>query len=134
MRPLTPSPQIPHPQLPHPLQITYHNSKLEEVSSHSVRMTKTATIEQLLEELRRQLPAEAQGDTPLRLMEVYQWKIWQIFDPHAHVETIGDNAWHLRVEVVPEDQRDLEQTGVQHVHCLQVSEDQNNNVSMALFL
>lgn len=54
------------------VQIAYHNAKLEEVSQHSVRMTKSATIEQLLEELRRQLPAEAQGEQPLRLMEVYQ--------------------------------------------------------------
>lgn len=64
----------PHPP-PHPLlpvrQIAYHNRTLEEVSQHSVRISKAATVEELLEELRRQLPAEAQ-DRPLRLMEVYQ--------------------------------------------------------------
>jgi hypothetical protein len=61
-----------------PWQIAYHNSKLEEVSQHSVRIAKSATIGQLLEELRRQLPAEAQGERPLRLLEVYQWRIWQV--------------------------------------------------------
>ena len=61
-----------------PLQIAYHNSKLEEVSQHSVRIAKSATIGQMLEELRRQLPAEAQGERPLRLLEVYQWRIWQV--------------------------------------------------------
>ncbi len=58
-------------QAPPPPQIAYHDRRLEEVSQHSVRISKAATIEQLLEELRRQLPAEAQG-RPLRLMEVYQ--------------------------------------------------------------
>ena len=61
-----------------PWQIAYHNSKLEEVSQHSVRIAKSATIGQMLEELRRQLPAEAQGERPLRLLEVYQWRIWQV--------------------------------------------------------
>lgn len=108
------------------VKIAYHNSKLEEVSQHSVRISKQATIGDLLEELRRQLPAEAHGDVPLRLMEVYHWKIWQLFDPRARVETIGENTWHLRVEVVPEDQRELEQAGALHAHCLQVSEEPNN--------
>ncbi|KAL4423841.1 hypothetical protein ABPG75_001142 [Micractinium tetrahymenae] len=112
-------------------KIAYHNRKLEEVSQHSVRISKTATIEQLLEELRRQLPAEAQ-DRPLRLMEVYQWKIWQLFDPRAHVETIGDNTWHLRVEVVPEDQEDLDQQDVLHAHCLQIGEEQVNGRPQAI--
>ncbi|KAI7840976.1 hypothetical protein COHA_005205 [Chlorella ohadii] len=107
-------------------KIAYHNNKLEEVSQHSVRMPKQATIADLLEEVRRQLPAEAQGEVPLRLMEVYQWKIWQLFDPRARVETIGDNTWHLRVEVVPEDQRELDQAGALHAHCLQVAEEPNN--------
>lgn len=34
-------------------------------------------------QVRRQLPAEAQGEVPLRLMEVYQWKIWQVGGPSA---------------------------------------------------
>jgi len=33
-------------------QIAYHNNKLEEVSQHSVRMPKQATIADLLEEVR----------------------------------------------------------------------------------
>ena len=52
--------------------------------------------------------------------------VQQLFNPRDRVETIGDNAWHLRVEVVPEDQEDLEQQGVLHVHCLQVAEEPNN--------
>lgn len=37
---------------PH-MQIAYHNSKLEEVSQHSVRISKQATIGDLLEEVRQ---------------------------------------------------------------------------------
>lgn len=55
-----------------------------------------------------------------------QWKIWQLFDPHARVESIGENSWHLRVEAVPEDQEDLDQQDVLHAQCLQVGEEQVN--------
>jgi hypothetical protein len=182
-------------------KVAYHNERLEEVSQHSVRIHRAAAISELLEQLRGQLPPEAAGDAPLRLLEVYQWKIWQVrwahavatlwshcndaaimlhqlpawwqtlhkagsmrsngqpserapeghgpafllsdpplvsarastapprlqlFNPRDRVESIGDNAWHLRVEAVPEDQRDLEAPGALHVHCLQVTEEPNN--------
>lgn len=64
--------------LPDAAQVAYHNARAEEASQHTIRISKTAAIGDLLEELRRQLPAEAQGDVPLRLLEVYQWKIWQV--------------------------------------------------------
>ncbi|PSC73213.1 ubiquitin carboxyl-terminal hydrolase 12 [Micractinium conductrix] len=109
-------------------KIAYHNSKLEEVSQHSLRIQRAATVGDMLEELRRLLPEDAEAkEKPLRLLEVYQWKIWQLFDPRLRVESIGDNTWHLRVEAVPEDQADLDQPGVQHVHCLQVTEDGSNS-------
>lgn len=41
-------------------------------------------------QVRRQLPAEAQGEVPLRLMEVYQWKIWQA--RRAAVAAVGAAA------------------------------------------
>lgn len=71
-------PHRPSAPKPPPLQIAYHDRRLEEVSQHSVRISKAATIEQLLEELRRQLPAEAQG-RPLRLMEVYQASLGEVY-------------------------------------------------------
>lgn len=112
-------------------RVSYHNSKLEEVSQHDVRVSKAASIHELLEELRPMLPAEAHGTCPLRLMEVYQWKIWQLFDPRDRVDTIGDNAWHLRVEVVPEEEVELDQGDMLHVHCLQVAEEAGNQRALA---
>ena len=56
-----------------PNQIAYHNSKLEEVSQHSLRIQRAATVGDMLEELRRLLPEDAEAkEKPLRLLEVYQ--------------------------------------------------------------
>ena len=48
-----------------------------------------ARIEDLLEELRRQLPAAEVGARPLRLLEVYQWKIWQVRPPAGGARLLG---------------------------------------------
>ncbi|KAL6782343.1 hypothetical protein ACKKBG_A06435 [Auxenochlorella protothecoides x Auxenochlorella symbiontica] len=109
-------------------KVSFHNAKAEEVSAHSVRLPRDARVSQLLEELRAQLPAGAGvGDAPLRLMEVYQWRVWQLFDPDQAVGSMsGDALWHLRAEVVPPDQRGAGGEEGLHVHCLQVTEEAHN--------
>lgn len=96
----------------------------------TVRLPKDRTVAEFLEEVRRQLPDDAHNGAPLRLMEVYHWRIWQLFDPSLPIERYLDsnaNTWHLRAEVVPEDQRDLGAEGALHVHCLQVQDKEGND-------
>lgn len=107
------------------MQISFHNSKHEEVQSATIRLPKDKTVEEMLEEYRKFINEEHHKGQPLRLMEVYQWKIWQMFDPKAPVQNMGDNVWHLRAEVIPTDQRKLDQDDELHVHCQQVTDDGN---------
>lgn len=109
-------------------KVAFHGPKAEELSVHSVHLPRDATVADLLEELRGVLPASyGVGAAPMRLMEVYQWRMWQLFDPGEQVGGLaGDAIWHLRAEVVPADQRGLAAGGEPaplHVHCLQVTEE-----------
>jgi ubiquitin carboxyl-terminal hydrolase 7 len=108
-------------------RITFHDAKHDEVAGVTVRVAKDLTVAQLLEEARGALPAAARrrvgAVAPLRLMEVYQWRVWQLFDPAVRLEdglAATANLWHLRAEAVPEDQRGLAEPGALHAHVLQV--------------
>ena len=113
------------------LQVAFHDARGEEAAQTSLRVPLAASGAELLEALRGALPAgtlPAEPDgapAPLRLMEVYQWRIWQLFDPGERVRHVLDGAvWHLRAEVVPPDQRDLAtDPEALHVHVLQMSDD-----------
>jgi ubiquitin carboxyl-terminal hydrolase 7 len=108
-------------------RVAFHNSKHEETAAVTVRVGKDKTVGEMLEEVRAQLPAESHKGQPLRLMEIWNWRIWHVFDPNQRVEehlAKAGNAtpWHLRCEVIPEDQRDLEEEDKLHVHCIQVED------------
>ena len=112
-------------------RVAFHNSKHEETTAVTVRVLKDRTIADMLEEVRAQLPVEVHKNQQLRLMEVWHWRIWHVFDPSQPVEknlsTSGASTpWHLRIEVVPEDQRELDQEGQLHVHCLQVEDKEGS--------
>ena len=76
----TPAPTPDHYCSPFPaaLQISLHDRKLEEGTPHRVRIARDKSIGELLEDLRRQLPEAGHQGRPLRLMDIYQWKIWQV--------------------------------------------------------
>lgn len=108
-------------------RVAFHNSKFEETAAVTVRVGKDKTIRDMLEEVRAQLPPEFHKGQPLRLMEVWNWRIWHVFDPNQRVEeqlAKAGNAvpWHLRCEIIPEDQRDLEEEDKFHIHCMQVED------------
>jgi ubiquitin carboxyl-terminal hydrolase 7 len=108
-------------------RVAFHNSKHEETTAVTVRVGKDKTIEEMLEEVRTHLPADSHKGQPLRLMEIWNWRIWHVFDPKQRVEetlarTGNATPWHLRCEIIPEDQRDLEEEDKLHVHCVQVED------------
>lgn len=108
------------------LKIAYHDKKHDEIKTITVSLPKDSQIADVLEKIRKEIPLEEHSDAPLRFMDIYQWKIWQVYDPNDVIEksiTPG-SINHWRVEVVPEDQRDLDQPGRLHVQCLQLDESQ----------
>lgn len=125
---------IPLPEYEHLVshRVAFHTAQHEEESVVSIRIPRDRAVNDLLEAVREGLPQKLRdevGDAPLRLMEVYQWKIWQVFDPNELIDTnLGPSksVWHLRAEVIPEDQRALTEEGSLHVHCLQVESKEGN--------
>ena len=108
-------------------KVAIHDSKHDEIGAVTVTVPRDVSVAQLLEEVRKQSQGKLPQDAPLRILEVYHWKIWQIFDPSLPVEDhMNANLWHLRAEVIPESQRDLDAEGRMHVHCLQVQERESN--------
>ena len=104
-------------------RITLHDSKHDEITTVTVTIPKDNTVQQLLECVRAEAKGKISAEEPLRLMEVYQWNIWHVFNPQiAVIEHLGSNSGHLRAEVIPESQRDLDTEGRLHIHCLQVEE------------
>lgn len=107
-------------------RVAFHDGKHEEVYAHCHRIAKDATIAALLELVRKDAKVQDHKNRPLRLMEIYQWKLWEIFDPAAKVESISDNSWHLRAEVVREEEEGMDTPEALHVQCQQVSIERNS--------
>lgn len=108
-------------------KISIHDTKHDEIASVTVTVPKDKTVGDLLEEVRKEAKDKVPEGAELRILEVYQWRIWQLFDPRLPVEQhLDSNPWHLRAEVIPEGQKDLEKEGNLHVHCLQVQEKDGN--------
>jgi ubiquitin carboxyl-terminal hydrolase 7 len=109
-------------------RVAFHNSKHEETAAVTVRVGRDKTVGEMLEEVRGQLPADSHNGKPLRLMEIWNWRIWHVFDPNQRVEEHlaktgnATTPWHLRCEVIPEDQLELELEDSLHVHCIQVED------------
>lgn len=107
-------------------RIAIHDSKHDELTVVAVTIPRDKTVGDLLEMVRTEAKGKLPQEAPLRLLEIYQWKIWQVYAPNLKVEEHLDNPWHLRAEVIPEGQRNLDQEGSLHVHCLQVEEKEGN--------
>lgn len=107
-------------------RVTLHDSKHDEITTVTVTIPKDNTVQQLLDQVKEKASEKIGDGDPLRIMEIYHWQIWQVFDPKLLVEEyLESNTGHLRVEVVPENQQDLDQEGRMHIHCLQVEEKEN---------
>lgn len=107
-------------------KVVLHDSKHDEMTSVTVTIPKDNTVQQLLDQVKEKAGEKIGADDVLRIMEIYQWQIWQVFDPKLLVEEyLESNTGHLRVEVVPDHQHDLDQEGRLHVQCLQVEEKEN---------
>ncbi|KAK9823704.1 hypothetical protein WJX72_004794 [[Myrmecia] bisecta] len=91
------------------LKVVFHNEKTEEVATHTVRLPKESVVGDVLAALALQL-GPAVAARPLRLLEVFYCKIYKVFDPKEKIDTINDQYWTVRAEVVPEDELQLKVT------------------------
>jgi len=85
------------------LKVSFHNDKTEFVGELTVRVPKEGIVADVLNELSRQLGPDAAGRR-LRLMEVYNSKVFKVCEPSEPVEGVKETYWALRAEAVPADQ------------------------------
>ena len=107
------------------LKVSWHNTAGEEVTVVNLLLDKDSNVGQALDELvRSKLPtAAAGGPSPaaaasvapvaagaplaprrLRMMEVFNHRIYKLFADADDIETINDQYWTIRAEEVPEEE------------------------------
>lgn len=86
------------------MKLAFSNAKTEEVGTFTVRLPKDQTVGDALEELRKQLVADpakpllSGAGAELRLFEIFNCRIYKVFDHKERVDQISDGYWHLRAE------------------------------------
>mmetsp|Transcript_35695 Transcript_35695/g.79387 ORF Transcript_35695/g.79387 Transcript_35695/m.79387 type:complete len:1131 (+) Transcript_35695:131-3523(+) len=113
------------------LRVFLYNDKAEQASEHTVRLPKNSTVGDVLVELQKQAGAAAAG-RPLRLLEVYNSKIYKICDPGENIEQMNDAYWQLRAEAIPEDQLQ-EVEGGRLIHVYHFNQDKENAAHLTNF-
>lgn len=97
------------------LKVSWHNSSADEVQVLSLLLDKEATVAHALEELAKIAPTEKkEGDGPthplapgrrLRMMEVFNHRIYKIFSETDEIDAINDQYWTIRAEeTAPEEE------------------------------
>ena len=85
------------------LTLAFHDCRGGEVGTHSVRLPKTATVGDVLKEVRGRVEV-SRPEAQLRLLEIFDCKIYKVFPPSDPIENINDHYWRLRAEEIPLDQ------------------------------
>ena len=101
------------------LKISWHNSAADEVTVLSLLLDKEATVAHALDEIAKVAPPPA---TPppaaqpgvvahplapgrkMRMMEVFNHRIYKVFNDTDEVDAINDQYWTIRAEEVPPDE------------------------------
>nr|CAD1819665.1 unnamed protein product [Ananas comosus var. bracteatus] len=90
------------------LKVAFHHATKDEVSIHSMRLPKNSTVGDVLNDLKTKVEL-SHPTAELRLLEVFNHKIYKVFPPNEKIETINDHYWTLRVEEIPEEEKNIGQ-------------------------
>ena len=110
------------------VKVILHDAKHDEVTTVKVTVLKDKLVADLSDAIKKAVGRKVKASDVIRVMDVHQWKIWQVYDPQKPISEYnldGSCPFGIRAEVVPASQLDLEQEGRMHVHCLQVEEKEN---------
>eukprot|EP00877_Chromochloris_zofingiensis_P003568 jgi/Chrzof1/13211/Cz07g24170.t1 len=120
---------LPLPQLEQlkTLKINFHNEKTDFVDTHTIRLPRDSCVADVLEELRKRLGDEY-ADKKLRLMEVFNSKIYKVLDPADDISTMNETYWVMRAELVTEEETALSE-GDRVVHVYHFITDKDNNTA-----
>ncbi|KAK4790626.1 hypothetical protein SAY86_017930 [Trapa natans] len=100
---------IPLPQLQglKNLKVAFHSATKDEVVIHNFRLPKESIVRDVLDELKKKVEL-SHPDAELRLLEVFNHKIYKIFPLNGKIENINDHYWTLRAEEIPEEEKNLD--------------------------
>lgn len=88
------------------LKIAIHLATKDEVVISTIRLPKQSTVEDVLNDIKPKVEL-SHPDAQLRLLEVFYHKIYKVFSPSEKIENINDQYWTIRVEEIPEEQKNL---------------------------
>ncbi|XP_022982818.1 ubiquitin carboxyl-terminal hydrolase 12-like [Cucurbita maxima] len=88
------------------LKVAFHHSTKDEVVIHNIRLPKQSTVGDVINLLKTKVEL-SHPDAELRLLEVFYHKIYKIFPHNERIENINDQYWTLRVEEIPEEEKNL---------------------------
>nr|GEX04170.1 ubiquitin carboxyl-terminal hydrolase 12-like isoform X2 [Tanacetum cinerariifolium] len=90
------------------LDVTFHDATKNKVVIHTIRLPKKSTVEDVINDLKTKIEL-SNKDAQLRLLEIHYTynRIYQVFSLDEIVENIDDRCYTLRVEEVPEEEKDL---------------------------
>ncbi|XP_074565109.1 ubiquitin C-terminal hydrolase 13-like [Curcuma longa] len=107
------------------LKVAFHHATKDEVAIHSIRLPKNSIVADVINDLKTKVDL-SHPNADLRLIEVFYHKIYKIFPPGEKIENINDQYWTLRVEEIPEEEKNL---GPQDrlIHVYHFMKDPNQN-------
>ncbi|XVF19576.1 hypothetical protein REPUB_Repub11eG0123000 [Reevesia pubescens] len=88
------------------LKVAFHHATKVEVVIHTIRLPKQSTIGDVINDLKTEVEL-SHPDAELRFLGIFYHKIYKIFPPTEKIENINDQYWTLRVEEIPEEEKNL---------------------------
>ncbi|XP_020095661.1 ubiquitin carboxyl-terminal hydrolase 12-like isoform X3 [Ananas comosus] len=113
------------------LKVAFHHATKDEVSIHSMRLPKNSTVGDVLNDLKTKVEL-SHPTAELRLLEVFNHKIYKVFPPNEKIETINDHYWTLRVEEIPEEEKNIGQHD-RLIHVYHFIKDPQNQMQVQNF-
>jgi ubiquitin carboxyl-terminal hydrolase 7 len=86
------------------LRVTFHNATNNEVSFHFIRLPKSSTLFELIEDLKSKVGISCNG-AEFRIFDVYLHKIYKVYQPTEKVDSVNDQNGPLRIQEVPDEEK-----------------------------
>ncbi|KAM1109325.1 hypothetical protein EV1_008836 [Malus domestica] len=88
------------------LKIAFHHATKDEVGIYSIILPKQSTVGDVINVLKTKVEL-SHPNAELRLLEVFDHKIYKIFSNSEKFENINDQYWTIRGEEIPEEEKNL---------------------------
>ncbi|XP_061338198.1 ubiquitin C-terminal hydrolase 13-like [Gastrolobium bilobum] len=88
------------------LKIGFHQATKDDVVILTVTLPKQSTVADVLDDLKTKVSL-SHRNIDLRLLEVFNHKIYKIFSPDEKIVNLNDQYWTFRAEEIPEEDKNV---------------------------